>query len=161
LRPEDGRIEIRRTEHFATKTDESERDVDLAPEVCDLVRRFKEFPDPDPVFVLRGGSAKPDARYEYYRANLAPWRTWKKLSTWLRSKGIRGTKPIHGLRKAAGSLIHEHHGIEAARSFLGHADISTTCASYVDKKPRVAVSFASALQTGANVDNAQSVLSGE
>jgi hypothetical protein len=157
LRPEEARIEIRRTEHFATKTDESERDVDLSPDVCDLVRRFKEFLDPDPEFVLRGGPAKPDAPYEYYRANLAPWRTWRKLSAWLRSKGIQGTKPIHGLRKAAGSLIHEHHGIEAARSFLGHADISTTSASYVDKKPRVAVSFAPASQMGANVDNSAGV----
>ncbi len=141
IKLEDARIEIRRTKHFEPKTEESERDIDLTPETVEIIRQFKAGENPNPIFVLHGGVAKPNNSYEYYRANGTPWRTWTRLSRWLRSKGITNPKPIHDLRKLAGSLIHENFGVESARAFLGHSDIQTTSASYVDRKPRVAVTL--------------------
>ena len=49
--------------------------------------------------------------------------------------------PIHVLRKLAGSLVFQAHGIEQARGFLGHGDVSTTSRSYIAKTKRVVVSL--------------------
>jgi hypothetical protein len=45
------------------------------------------------------------------------------------------------LRKESGSLIASNFGIEAARQHLGHRDVQTNSAYYVDKKKRIEVSF--------------------
>src|SRR5690606_32202776 len=96
------------------------------------------------VFVLDGGEPRPGGRYSYYRADVHPHRTWTKLATWLRKQGIDSPKPIHDLRKMAGSLIYAAHGLEVARDFLGHNDIATTANSYLSRKPRVTVDIAEA-----------------
>ena len=49
---------------------------------------------------------------------------------------------VHALRKESGSLIASSFGIEAARQHLGHRDIRTTSAHYVDTKKRVEVRIA-------------------
>lgn len=129
---EAGEIRIETTEHFRPKSTESARTVPLSPAAIEIVRTFKSGAENDPTFVLRGAAkARPNERYEVYRADVSPHRTWTKLAAWLRTKGIRSEKPTHSLRKLAGSLIHETHGIEAARDFLGHADIATTAGSYL------------------------------
>ena len=135
------RISIRETPYFAPKSEDSTREIDLSPDAVGLLRRFKATPKPDPVFVLNGGRARPLCKFKYYRADCQPHGTWRKLAAWLVSKGITAKKPIHALRKHAGSLIHARYGIEAARGFLGHSDIGTTSASYVEKRPRVAVTL--------------------
>lgn len=73
--------------------------------------------------------------YVYYRCDC----TWRELNAWLRSKGLRQQKAIHSLRKESGSLIASMFGIEAASQHLGHRDIRTTSAHYVDKKRRIEV----------------------
>lgn len=130
---EKGQIQVRRTTCFEPKTEESQRVIDLAPDALDVLRRFKAGVRSE--FVLEGGEPNLAATYAYYRAD----RTWRDLTTWLRRKGIRQTKAIHALRKESGSLIASDFGIEAARQHLGHRDISTTSAHYVDKKKRVEV----------------------
>ena len=50
-------------------------------------------------------------------------------------------KPIHELRKEAGSLINEQFGLHAASLFLGHSDTRITAAHYVDKKKRISISL--------------------
>ncbi len=138
---ENARLSIRSTPYFSPKSEEADREIDLSPEAIDLLRRFKSMPNPDPVFVLKGGPAKPGLRFQYYRADCPPHRTWKQLSGWLASKGVSSSKPIHSLRKQAGSIIYANYGIEAARTFLGHTDIATTSASYLEKHPRVTVTL--------------------
>lgn len=138
---EAGQLRIERTPYFSPKTSEAERVIDLSPDVVEIFRGFKAMPKPDPLFVLHGGKARPESRREHYRADAAPWRTWEGLMKWIRQKGVKATMPNHALRKMAGSLINEAFGIEAARDFLGHADIKTTSASYMDKRQKVAVSF--------------------
>jgi len=132
----EGRIHIRRTVYFEPKTEESQRMIDLAPEAIDVVRSYKKGSQSE--FVLDGSEANPSATYDYYRCDCL----WRDLNAWLRGKGVRHRKAIHALRKESGSLIASAFGIEAARQHLGHRDIRTTSAHYVDKKKRIEVSLA-------------------
>ena len=130
-----GQIHIRRTAHFEPKTEESQREIDLAPEALDVLRSFKKGSASE--FVLDGAQPNPAATYDYYRCDCI----WRTLNAWLRGKGVRQQKAIHALRKESGSLIASSHGIEAARQHLGHRDIRTTSSHYIDKKKRVEVSL--------------------
>lgn len=87
-------------------------------------------------YVLAGG-AEAAARdtLRTYRAG----ETFDRLSTWLRAQGVKDKKPIHALRKEAGSIVNATQGIHAASRFLRHADISVTSAHYVDGRRRVHV----------------------
>jgi len=132
----EGHIHVRRTAYFEPKTEESQRMIDLAPEAIDVVRSYKKGSQSE--FVLDGSEANPSATYDYYRCDCL----WRDLNAWLRGKGVRHRKAIHALRKESGSLIASAFGIEAARQHLGHRDIRTTSAHYVDKKKRIEVSLA-------------------
>lgn len=134
-------LSVERTEYFEPKSEESARQVELDPVAVEILRRAKSD-DPDPVFVLKGSAPKPQTTAApVYRANAAPWRTWDKLAAWLAAKGIKDGKPIHVLRKLAGSLVFSAHGLEQARGFLGHASVITTSNSYLAKTRRVMVSI--------------------
>ncbi len=130
-----GQIHVRRTAHFEPKTEESQRMIDLAPAAVEVLRSFKAASKSE--FVLDGGDSHPAATWPFYRCN----RTWRKLIAWLKSKGVSQRNAIHTLRKESGSLIASTFGIEAARQHLGHRDIRTTSAHYVDKKKRIEVSL--------------------
>ncbi|MBP7143551.1 MAG: hypothetical protein KBA71_16725 [Opitutaceae bacterium] len=80
-------------------------------------------------------SSDTTATYDYFRGDC----TWRELNAWLWTKGVRQQKAIHSLRKESGSLIASTFGIETARQHLGHRDIRTTSAHYVDKKKRIEV----------------------
>lgn len=136
-----GQINVRRTEYFEPKTEESQRTIDLANEAVTVLKSLKQGSTGE--FVMEGSDPQPAATYDYYRCD----GTWRDLNAWLRLKGVRQQKAIHSLRKESGSLIASSHGIEAARQHLGHRDIRTTSSHYVDKKRRVEVSF-SQRQTG-------------
>jgi hypothetical protein len=43
-------------------------------------------------------------------------------------------KPIHELRKEAGTLVNSQHGLNEAKNFLRHSSIATTAAYYVGSK---------------------------
>jgi integrase len=131
----EGQIHVRRTAYFEPKTEESQRVIDLAPEAVDVIRSFKKGSQSE--FVLNGSEPNPSATYDYYRCDCL----WRDLNAWLRNKGVRHTKAIHALRKESGSLIASAFGIEAARQHLGHRDIRTTSAHYVDKKKRIEVNL--------------------
>ena len=109
--------------------------IDLAPAAVEVLRSFKGGSTSE--FVLDGGESYPAATWPYYRCN----RTWRKLIAWLKTKGVSQRNAIHTLRKESGSLIASTFGIEAARQHLGHRDIRTTSAHYVDKKKRIEVSL--------------------
>lgn len=132
-----GVVSIRETKYFRPKTEESIREIHLPDSILEVVSAMRK--GANTTFVLKGGEPRPGGRYAYYRADVHPHRTWTKLATWLRKQGVDSPKPIHDLRKMAGSLIYAAHGLEVARDFLGHNDISTTANSYVNKKPRVIV----------------------
>jgi len=127
---ETGELEIRRTIYFEPKTEDSQRNIDLSSEAIEILRDFKAKSESE--FVLDGNDPRPNATYEYYRAD----RTWRKLNEWLRKKGVKDTKAIHMLRKESGSIMASNFGIEDARQHLGHGDIRTTSSHYVSKKAR-------------------------
>ncbi|HXB02036.1 MAG TPA: tyrosine-type recombinase/integrase [Opitutaceae bacterium] len=128
-----GEIHVRRTPYFEPKTEESQRNIDLAPEALNVLGSFKKGSTSE--FVLDGAEPNLFATYDYYRCDC----TWRDLNAWLRKKGVHQVKAIHALRKESGSLIASTFGIEAARQHLGHRDIRTTSAHYVDKKKRIEV----------------------
>lgn len=132
---EEGTLHVRRTPYFEPKTEESQRTIDLAPAARNVLRKFKQGNTSE--FVMLGGDANPSASYGYYRADC----TWRELTAWLKSKGVRQRNAIHSLRKESGSLIASNYGIEAARQHLGHRDIRTTSSHYVDKKKRVEINI--------------------
>jgi integrase len=51
---------------------------------------------------------------------------------WLRKFCPGVQKPNHDLRKWVGSIVYTSQGAEAARKFLGHADLQTTIRDYAD-----------------------------
>lgn len=136
-------LTIERTEYFEPKSEESTRQIALASAVVKILRHAKSD-EPDPVFVLKGAEHRQQLKAAtFYRCDAAPWRTWRNLSAWLGEHGIRDGKPIHVLRKLAGSLIFAEHGLEQARGFLGHSSVVTTSASYLSPHARqISVSIA-------------------
>lgn len=48
-------------------------------------------------------------------------------------------KPLHTLRKEAGSIVCQQRDIYAASRFLRHADIQVTAEHYLDKKERITI----------------------
>jgi len=127
-----GVIRIERTRHFAPKTEDAAADVDVDPELVELLRGLR--PHATGEFYLESElPARPDARFAYYRAA----RTFEALNSWLRSKGITAQKALHELRKEAGSLLAKESGLFAAQLFLRHSSPQTTALHYLDKKQRL------------------------
>jgi integrase len=134
-------IRIHSTEYFEPKSEDATREIELDDAAVEILRRAKAD-KPDPIFVLKGGPFRPQTgNFKTYRADASPHRTWTGLIGWLGTKGVNELMPIHVLRKLAGSLVFQAHGIEQARGFLGHGDVSTTSRSYIAKTKRVVVSL--------------------
>lgn len=93
-----GQLHVRRTIYFEPKTDESQRDIDLAPEALDVLRSFRKSSESE--FVLDGAEARPEATDDYCRCDCMR----RDLNDWLRSKGVLQKKTIHSLRKESGHL---------------------------------------------------------
>ena len=63
------------------------------------------------------------------------------------AQDVEVAKPIHTLRKEAGSIVATKAGIHAASQFLRHADIQVTSMHYADHKERVPVDIGSIART--------------
>ncbi|MCB1212045.1 MAG: tyrosine-type recombinase/integrase [Verrucomicrobiales bacterium] len=102
-----------------------------------LARLFSDFQEQSmSKFVIESNlRPRPSASYAYYRAATH----YKGLLKWLREKGIEDQKPLHVLRKEAGSFINDKKGLIAAQRFLRHTDPRTTARHYLDTKERVTV----------------------
>ena len=136
-----GVVRIHETEYFQPKSEDATREIELDQVAIDIFKRARNT-DANSIFVLKGRPFKQqNTAAPTYRADASPHFTWERLIEWLRAQGIKDPKPIHVLRKLAGSLVHEAHGIEQARGFLGHGDVSTTSRSYVAKTKKVVVSL--------------------
>ena len=145
-------IAIETTEHFRPKTQEASGEVGIDPELVALLRGWKAKATGD--FVIEAErESRSAAQWSAYRT-----RTHQKaLLDWLRNLEINGEqplknvqKPIHELRKEAGSLINEQSGLFAASVFLRHSDTRVTAAHYVDAKRGITTGLGSLL-TGVNV----------
>ena len=64
---------------------------------------------------------------------------------------MNSTKPLHTLRKEAGSIVCQNPGLFAAARFLRHADVAITAQHYASQKERVTLGFAGLLAPAENV----------
>lgn len=134
-------IRIETTEHFRTKTRDSEGTVFVDPGLIAELETFRK--SATGLFVLESPlEPRPNSNVARYRANA----TFKRLNTWLRSKGVMGHKPIHTLRKEFGSLIAGSADIHTASRQLRHASIHVSAAYYVDHRKKTVVPVGEFLQ---------------
>lgn len=125
-------INIVVTVHGNTKTDSSIAAVDVDPAVMKIFRKFKDKATGE--FVIESTvKPRPGANWHHYRCA----RRFKRLSAWLRGKGVDAQKPVHAMRKEFGSRICEQFGIFAASEALRHSDIRITRDHYVEKRARI------------------------
>jgi len=128
-------ITIETTEYGATKSAESEADVDVDPGLLDILKAYMPKPGEGLPFVV-SSPVQPRPRavtYHHYRCD----RLFKETVSWLRSKGITARNALHALRKEYGSQICAQAGIFAASAALRHSSINLTRDYYIEKKQRV------------------------
>jgi integrase len=131
FRFEEGVLRIEATEFFQPKSDESNAELPLDPEVLSLFRGYCARAKSQ--FVVESPSdPQPGTSYLHYRCA----KEFRELSCWLRAHGVGTIRPLHALRKEFGSLINQAHGIHAASRALRHASIGITAEIYVDSRVR-------------------------
>ncbi len=120
-------IRLRPTDHYALKSAAAARDIVLDQKAASILRQWRGAQQSE--FVLPGRKPKPQATNPYYRANAA----WKSLISFLRRKGVSESKPIHVLRKEAGTQILKRGGsLVDVQRFLGHSDATLASRIYLD-----------------------------
>jgi integrase len=147
-----GAIRIETQSDFAPKAETSLGDVPIDAELCAILRGLRAK-EPKAEYVLSADAAKRTFRAA--RTQSAPlslkWSkyraadTFKRLVDWLRAHGVASRTPLHTMRKEAGSLICEKHGLFAASRFLRHADIAITAQHYAAQKERVTIGLGAML----------------
>ena len=136
-----GVIHVEVTEAGGLKTEDSAGDVAIDPTMVSLLRGFRAKAHGQ--FVIEEGTGVTASKLwgQRYRCGDVFYR----LTHWLRVNGVEGARPIHTLRKEAGSIIATKAGIHAASQFLRHADIQVTAMHYADHKERVTVDMGALL----------------
>jgi len=137
-------IRVETTTHTAAKSNASEGEVDVDPE---LLKVFKGYMGPGSgEFVIASpNKPRPQSLGSYhYRAE----QHFAFLIRWLRSKGVASPNPLHTLRKEFGSQIAAQGGIFAASLALRHADIQLTRDYYLDKKQATVFAIGNLLNGG-------------
>ncbi len=148
-----GAIRIEAQSDFAPKAETSLGDIPIDAELCTILRGLRAK-EPKASYVLAADEAKRifkakrptqptplSLRWSRYRAA----DCFKRLSDWLRAHGVDSRTPLHTLRKEAGSLICQKHGLFAASRFLRHADVAITAQHYAAQKERVTVGLGAML----------------
>jgi integrase len=134
---------IRETKWFKAKTDDSSAEVPIDAALSARFYGFYEnhlaamvaIKNPKRLndFVIQAaGFAKPrlDKAYIRYRCNVQ----FERLTAWLRAHGVKGPRPLHTLRKEAGSIVNASQGIHVASRFLRHSNVAITSAVYADSR---------------------------
>ena len=123
------RISLAATKYFKPKSENSGTEVSIDADLATLLQGYRAKTSGE--FVIQENNApKLKSTVAHYRAN----RHFEALNKWLKKNGVDDRKPLHTLRKEAGSLVNKNHGLYAASRFLRHADIQVTSAHYVDNK---------------------------
>jgi integrase len=137
-----GTIRIEATEAGGLKSEDSAGAVPIEAEFVAILRDY--YAKATGPFLIGGSSAETESRDwgHQYRCK----GVFTRLNAWLRKQGVNTAKPLHTLRKEAGSLIATASGIHAASRFLRHADIQVTAMHYADHKERVTVGIGKLLR---------------
>jgi integrase len=126
-----GLLRIQETSYFSPKSKHSAC-VDLDKELVEILREAKAR-STGPFVIESGREPRGPGKHSRYRA----WGHFEKLNQWLREQGITARKPLHELRKEAGSLVIQLQGIYAAQQFLRHSTPDITAKFYADKKESI------------------------
>jgi integrase len=137
---ERGTVSVAPNEYGLTKTEASNDEVDVGPQ---LLAYFKErMAGSKSEFVINSKAAATAApHWNRYRCD----GHFKALLEWLRLHGVATRNPLHTLRKEFGSLINQQFGIFAASAALRHSGIAITRDHYLDKKQRTALDLSELL----------------
>jgi integrase len=133
--PENRRISIRSHGEYQPKTLSSEADVTVSEHagsvLKDMLRRTK-----GDWFISESKSSKsPQYRTGAHHDALLGWlRNYEE-------RGIKplaeSHKPLHELRKEAGTLVNSQFGLNEAKTILRHSSITTTAAYYLGSKGEI------------------------
>ena len=137
-----GVIRIEATEVGGLKTEDSAGTVPIDVGLVSLLRGFKGKVHGQ--YVIAGGGGMTASKPWGQRYRCAD--VFERVTQWLRTHGVEDARPIHTLRKEAGSIIATKAGIQAASQFLRHADIQVTSMHYADHKERVVVEIGALLE---------------
>jgi integrase len=125
-------ISLAATKYFKPKSENSGTLVSVDSDLTEMLRGYRARIKGE--FVIEENIApRLESKVAHYRAN----RHFMALNKWLKENGVDDRKPLHTLRKEAGSLVNEKDGLYAASHFLRHADIQVTAAHYVDNKKTI------------------------
>ncbi len=139
-----GTIRIEAHADFSPKAETSLGEVPLDAEVVAIMKGM-QAKEPKAEYVLTGENVSSNSSWRQYRAD----ETFTRLNAWLRMNGVDSQKPLHTLRKEAGSLVCKHANLFVASRFLRHADVAITAMHYVDQKNVVTVGLGSLLAPAA------------
>lgn len=140
------KIHIDFSEHGELKTEDSRGSVDMDDTTAHLLQGYRaklEAKAED--FVIPAYKAGAGDMSREWGNRYRTGATFEKACAWLRANGVDANKPIHCLRKEAGSIIATRDGIFAASTFLRHSDIGVTAKYYADKKTKTTIDMASLL----------------
>lgn len=126
---EGGHIWIKTIPYFRPKARNSESRVDCPKEVFEVLSEFKQECGKGP-FVPPGGDAKSQVRCR---------PLFRALTEWMQSKGIKEQKPLHTLRKEAGSSIFLLTGSADRDAEFLRNDPKTARVYYLGRKGRLEV----------------------
>lgn len=124
------KLHIRDAEGHTLKTSSSVASISLDSRTCDIISGWK--PPKAPAFVI---SEARNPSMKHMRCG----EHFFRLCQWLRNLIVDGEKPLanvqkplHELRKEAGSRVNELHGLHEACRFLRHTSINTTSDYYLN-----------------------------
>ena len=123
------RIWIRTTKFFRPKAKNSDDCIDLTEGVAAYLQEYHDAGENgERPFVLPGREVT---------GKLRCLKVFRSLYKWIRSKGVDDQKPVHTLRKEAGSLVFQKTGsIDRAANFLRN-DPRVAREHYIGRKERI------------------------
>ncbi len=141
-----GLIFLEVTEFTDLKTKDSASDVPIDDELVAILESFRAKARSPFVIEVDAETAHGGKSWgQAYRCDAVFHRLIAWLRAWKQADGSQPfakiPKPIHTLRKEAGSMVSTDEGIHAAAAFLRHADIQVAARHYVDHKARVTVNI--------------------
>lgn len=137
------RIYVEDTAQGSLKSEDSRGAVDIDGKTVELLRGFHAKATTQ--FVIDAPQAEQAEFSRLWGLRYRCSSVFEKVTAWLRANGVDANKPLHTLRKEAGSIIATQHGIFAAAQFLRHSDIKVTAEHYADKKTPTAIDVAALL----------------
>ncbi len=139
-----GTISIKPTDCFTAKTGSSNAEIPIEEAIVGELQWYRAQFSKKAIFVVCPDSPLPVGKSGPGRRRLN--EPFTLLCQWLRNYEHEGTKPlagvqkpIHELRKEAGSVIMRRDDIYQASLFLRHSNIQTTVNHYADSRSKKTV----------------------